>query len=118
MHLLVSWIALCVAFWVATLLLPGMKVKGGIVSLAIVSAIFGTLSFFLGQALYLLIGFGTLGIGFLVSFLTRLIVGAILLLVTDKLSKRLSVDGFKTAVLAALVMAVVGVGTEMLLGRR
>lgn len=115
MHLLISWVALTLAFWVASLLLPGFKVKGGVLSHLVVAAIFGTLSFFLGWLLYAAIGLGTLGIGFVLSFLTRLVVSTILLLGTDKLTDRLKIDGWKTAFLASLVMAVVGTGAEAVL---
>ncbi|MDQ3035244.1 MAG: phage holin family protein [Myxococcota bacterium] len=115
MNLLISWIALTLAFWVASLLLPGFKVKGGAINRLVVAAIFGTLSFFLSSALFVAIGIGTLGIGFLLSFLTRLIVSTLLLLVTDKLTSRLSVAGFGTAFIASLVMAIVGTVVEAFL---
>lgn len=115
MNLLISWIALTLAFWVASLLLPGFKVKGGAASHFIVAAIFGTLSFFLSSALFVALGIVTLGIGFLLSFLTRLFVTTILLIVTDKLSSRVKIRSFGTAFIAALVMAVVGTGIEAVL---
>jgi uncharacterized membrane protein YvlD (DUF360 family) len=117
MNLVISWVALTVAFWVASLVLPGFKVKGGALSHLVVAAIFGTLSFFLSSALFVAIGIGTLGIGFVLSFLTRLFVSTLLLLVTDKLSSRLSIKSFGTAFIASLVMAVVGTGTEAVLDR-
>lgn len=117
MNLLISWVALTVAFWAASMLLPGFKVKGGALNHLVVAAIFGTLSFFLSSALFVAIGIGTLGIGFLLSFLTRLVVMTLLLLVTDKLSSRLSVNSFGTAFVASLVMAVVGTGVEAVLDR-
>lgn len=117
MNLLVSWVALTLAFWVASLLLPGFKIKGGVASHFVVSAVFGTLSFALGWALYAAIGIGTLGLGFLLSFVTRIVVAALLLLATDKLSDRLKIDRASTAFLAALVMSVIGTGAEAVLHR-
>lgn len=117
MDLLVSWVALTLAFWVASLLLPGFKVKGGVASHFVVSAVFGTLSFFLGWALYTAIGIGTLGLGFLLSFVTRLVVATILLIATDKLSSRLKIDKASTAFVAALIMSVIGTGAEVVLHR-
>ena len=117
MDLIVSWVALTLAFWVSSLILPGFKIKGGVGSHFVVSALFGTLSFFLGRLLFTVIGIGTLGIGFLLSFLTKLVVATILLLATDRLSKRLTIDKFGTAFLAALIVAVVGTGAEAVLDR-
>ena len=117
MNLLVSWVALTLAFWVASLLLPGFKIKGGVWSHFVASAVFGTLSFFLGWALYTAIGIGTLGLGFLLSFVTRLVVATILLLATDKLSDRLKIDKISTAFLAALITSVIGTGAEAVLHR-
>lgn len=117
MGLIISWVALSLSFWVASLLLPGFKIKGGVGSHFVVSAVFGALSFFLGWALYTAIGIGTLGIGFLLSFLTRLVVATILLIATDKLSKRLTIDKASTAFLAALITSVIGTGVEAVLHR-
>lgn len=114
-QILISWAALTIAFGAAAWLLPGVRIKGGIGSHVVVAAIFGALMFVFGHALYLMIGLGTLGIGFLLGFLTRLVVGTLLLVVTDKLSKRLTVKDWKTALLAALIVSVVGAGAEYVL---
>ncbi len=117
MNLLISWISLTLAFWAASKLLPGFEVKGGAGSHLLVAALFGTLSFFLSSALFVAIGIATLGIGFLLSFITRLVVTTILLVVTGKFSRSLQIKNFQTAFLASLVMAVIGTGTEALLQR-
>src|SRR5688572_6873146 len=110
-ELVIKWVALTVGFWAAAALLPGIKIKGGAGGHFIVAAIFGTLSFFLGNLLYTMIGLGTFFIGFVLAFLTRLIVGTILLIVTDKLTDKLSINRASTAFLAALVVAIVGSAT-------
>lgn len=117
MNLLISWISLTLAFWAASKLLPGFEVKGGVGSHLLVAALFGTLSFFLGSVLFVAIGVVTLGLGFLLAFLTRLVVMTILLVATGKFSDRLKVKNFTTAFLASLIMAVVGTSTEALLHR-
>lgn len=117
MNLLISWTSLTLAFWAASKLLPGFDIKGGAGAHVLVAALFGTLSFFLGSALFVAIGVVTLGIGFLLSFVTRLVVTTILLVVTAKFSRRLHIKDFNTAFLASLVMAVIGTGTEALLHR-
>jgi len=54
--------------------------------------------------------------GTIVSILIALIVSAVVLMIVDKLNLGLSVDGFGSAVIAALVIAVVGGIVLWLLG--
>lgn len=115
MSLLISWAVLTFSMFAATRLLDGIKIKGGVVDHLVVAAIFGTLMFFLGQLVYFVLGVLSLGFGFLFAFVTRLVTAALLLKLTDRISKRLSIKGFGTAFAAALVMAVVGTGTEWVL---
>lgn len=114
MEMLLSWLILAAAVWIAAVVLPGMKVRGG-ASVLLVAAIFGVLNFFLGWLLFVVIGIGTLGLGFLLAFLTRLVVDAVLLKLIDGLTTRLSIRGFGTALLAALIMAGVGTAGEYVL---
>src|SRR5690606_42066212 len=87
--ILISWITIAFGLWVADKILDGLEVKGGVVSYLIVAAIFGTLSFLLGWLIYAILGIVTLGLGFLLSFITRLTVAAILLKVADVMSDRM-----------------------------
>lgn len=105
MSFLVSFVVLVVSLFVAARLLDGMEIKGGVASHAIVGAIFGVLNAILGPALFAAIGIGTLGIGFLLAFLSRLVATAIVLKIVDALTDRLKVKDFKTAFLAALLMS-------------
>jgi putative membrane protein len=70
-----------------------------------------------GWLLFVIIGIGTLGLGFLLAFVTRWVVNAILLKVTDALTDRLTIRGFGPALLAALVMSVLGTFGEYLVTR-
>ncbi len=108
MGILLSWLVLSVAVWITSALLPKMHVSGpgGVL---LVAAIFGLLNTFVGWLLFVAIGIGTLGLGFVFAFVTRWVVDAILLEVTDSLTSRLSIEGWGTAFLAALLMA--GIGT-------
>jgi putative membrane protein len=106
MGILVTWVVTTLSLFVASRLLDGMKLKGGVVSHFFVAALFGVLHVVLGRAIYLAIGIGTLGLGFLLSFVTRLVATAIILKLVDALTSRLSVKNFKTAFLAALIMSV------------
>jgi uncharacterized membrane protein YvlD (DUF360 family) len=112
MEILITWAALTLAMWLATNLLPSMEIRGGVVSHALVSAAFGLLLFFTGWAFHFLLGVLSLGLLFVFGFIARVIVGAIVLKITDAFSERLRVDGFGTALLASLVISVVGSGVE------
>jgi putative membrane protein len=102
---LVSFVVLLVSLVVAARLLDGMEIKGGLGSHVVVGLIFGVLNTILGPALFAAIGIGTLGIGFLLSFVSRLIATAIVLKIVDAMTDRLRVKDFKTAFLAALLMS-------------
>ncbi len=96
-------------------MLPGVKLKS-LGSAFWVAAIFGVLNLLLGWLFFTVFAIATLGIAVLLAFITRWIIDAILLLITAKVSDALEVDGFKSALLAALVMAVLGtLGQWMLL---
>ena len=111
--LILSWLILSFAVWITAMLLPGFHVKG-FTSAIIVAAIFGVLNVVIGWLLFGLIGIATLGIGFLLAFITRWIVNAILLTLTDKLTDHLTMDGFKTALFGALVISLIGTVGEWL----
>lgn len=112
MGLLINWAVLTISFVVASKLIDGFKLKGGLGNQLMVAALFAILNVVLGRALFVAIGIGTLGLGFLLSFLTRLVATAIVLKLTDAITDKLSVKTFGTAFLAALVMSVTGTVCE------
>lgn len=114
MDLLLSWLVMSVAFWLTSLLLPGFEVKGFKGALW-VAAIFGAINWLIGWLLFFLLGVVSLGIGFLLAFITRWIVNAILLKVTDALSSNLTVRDFPTALLGALLLSLFGTATQWVL---
>lgn len=105
MSSLVSFALVLVSFFVASTLLDGMTLKKGIWNYVVVGLLFAVLNTVIGPIIYVLIGLGTLGIGFILSLVTRLVVSAVVLKLVDALTDRLKVKNFKTALLAALVMA-------------
>jgi putative membrane protein len=113
MSLILSWLILSFAVWMTAALLPGFQLKSPTSSL-LVAAIFGVLNFLLGKLLFVVFGVVTLGIGFLLFFLTRWLVNAILLVLTDKLTDHLTIDGFGWALGGAFVMSVAGTLGEWL----
>ncbi len=113
MGLILSWIILSLAVWITAIVLPGFHVKS-LGSAFVVAAIFGVLNFLLGWLLFVVLAIGTLGIGLLLAFVTRWIVNAILLKITDALSDSLKIDGFKWALGGALMMSLLGTLGEWL----
>lgn len=114
MHLILSWLVLTGAVLVAAAIVPGMKVKG--VSGALMTAgLFGLLNWALGGIFYFLIGVGTLGLGFVLAFITRWIVDAIVLKIADSMTDKVTVRSFGAALVAALVMSGVGSLGELLI---
>jgi putative membrane protein len=114
MGILVTWVVTTVAFFVASKLLDGMTIKGGLVSHLFIAALFGVLNAVLGPLLFVALGIGTLGLGFIVAFVTHLVASAIVLKIVDALSTRLKLKDFKTAFLAALIMSVTASVCEMI----
>ena len=96
------------------MLLPGIKVKS-FMDTVVVSIIFGIVNFLFGWFLFVFIGLATLGLGFLFSFLARLVVSALMLQLTDAITDRLSVRSFGWAFAGAFVIAVLSSLTEHLL---
>ena len=107
MHFFLTWLILALAVWLTAAILPGFKVNGfwGAIKAA---AVFGTLNWLLGSLIFVVLGVATLGIGFLLAFITRWIVMAIILSLSDKISDSLKIKNFSTALIGALLMTVVG----------
>ncbi len=101
--ILVRWAVLAVAVALTAKLLAGVDVTGGFWGYVWVAALLGIVNAFLGPILHLLaLPFTVLTLG-----LFALVVNAALLGITAGLSDSLQVDGFWTAVLAALIITVV-----------
>jgi hypothetical protein len=61
----------------------------------LVAALFGVLNFLLGWLLFAIFAVATLGIAWLLAFITRWIINAILLVITDKLTDHLKIDSLR-----------------------
>jgi putative membrane protein len=107
LQILLSWLVLTAAFWITAQVLPGFRLPDFKSALR-VAALFGVINWLIGWLLFVILGVMSLGIGFLLAFLTRWVVNAILLKVTDAMSKSLSIDGFSTALWGALLISALG----------
>jgi putative membrane protein len=116
MRLILSFLILSLAVWVTAAVLPGFHLKNG-KSAFLVAAIFGVLNFLLGWLLFGIFTVATLGIAWLLAFITRWIINAILLVIVDKLTDHLKIDGFRWALGGALVMSLVGTLGEWVVRR-
>jgi putative membrane protein len=106
MSLLISWLILTVAVWATASVLPGFHVKDFKGAL-IVSAIFGLLNFVLGWLLFLALTVATLGLAWLLACVTRWLINALLLKLTDQLTDHLKIDSFAWALAGAFVISLV-----------
>jgi putative membrane protein len=114
--ILLSWLILSLTVWVTAVVLPGFHVRS-FGSAIIVAAIFGTLNFLLGWLIFAIFTIATLGLAWLFAFITRWIINALLLKLTDALTDRLRIDGFGWALAGALMMSALGtLGQWMVMG--
>jgi putative membrane protein len=109
---LVRWVALSITFAITAALLDGMELHGGVIGSLWVSLLFGLVNAILGTILRIL----TFPLTVLTLGLFGVVVNAFLLEITDRLSSDLSIDAFFwTAILAAIVLAVVGAVVDLIL---
>jgi putative membrane protein len=104
--LLVRWVVIAIAFWVTAAILDGMDLSGGVTGALWVALLFGIVNAVIGTVLRIL----TLPLTVLTLGLFSIIVNAFLLVIVDAITSDLSIDSFFwTAILAALILSVVGV---------
>jgi putative membrane protein len=113
MSLVLSWLVLSFAVWLTAAILPGFHVKS-FGSAMLVAAIFGVLNFLLGWLFFVVFTIATLGLAWLFAFITRWIINAILLKLTDALTDHLTIDSFGWALGGALMMSALGTMGELL----
>lgn len=113
MGILLSWLVLSLAVWVTAAVLPGFHIKS-VGSAILVAAVFGVLNFLLGWLFFVVFTIATLGLAWLFAFITRWIINAILLKLTDALTDHLTIDSFGWALGGALMMSAIGTLGEWL----
>ncbi len=102
-HLLIRWAILAVAIVIAVAITDGIDVNGGVGGYILVAAVLGLVNALVRPIVRLFslpITIATLG-------LFSLIINALMLLLAAALSSVLSIEGFGTAIVGALVISVV-----------
>jgi len=94
---------LALAFWVATVLLPGITIVGGFWKYVWVALLFGLINTFIGSILKLL----TLPAILITFGLFSFIINAAMLMLTSRWSSALDVKNFGYALLGSLVISLV-----------
>lgn len=108
-QVLTNWLILAGAVWVATWLVPGINVRGGLPTYLVVSVLFGLVNAVLSPLAHWVVGFQSwLRVGG-----SALLVNGLLLAATAGLSGRLEVAGFGSAVVGALAISLVATLLEL-----
>jgi putative membrane protein len=103
-ELLIVWLATVLGLGIATLITPGIKAKSFITFL-IAAAVLGLINAFIRPVLWLL----TAPLSVLTFGLFVLVINALMIMLAAALVPGFEVKGFGSALLAAIIMAVVGV---------
>jgi putative membrane protein len=107
-------VLVAVAFWVTAAVLSGMSITGGVVDYLWLALLFGIVNALLGTIVRLL----TLPLTILTLGLFGIVINAVMLEVTDRLSHSLTIDHFFwTAIWAAVILSIVEVVLNMTAGR-
>jgi putative membrane protein len=100
---ILRWFGLAVALWCATLLVPGIRINGGVWSYLWVALLFGVIHGIIGGILKVL----TFPITFLTLGLFVFVVNAMMLSLTARWSSALDVQDFWSALFACLVISAI-----------
>jgi putative membrane protein len=113
LRVLVSWVVVALAFVVTTRLVPGIRVNGGVPGFLLTAAVFGLVNAILGPVLRLI----TLPISVLTLGLFLLVLNALLLALAAYLVPALTIDGFWSAFVGAILIGIVSWALNHLLAQ-
>lgn len=103
-ELIAGWLILSAAIWATAALLPGVRLDNFGTALG-VAAVFALLNGLFGWIAFILLGIATLGLGFILFFITQWVVNAIMLSVTDAAIDSFKLDSFGWSMGAALLIS-------------
>jgi putative membrane protein len=101
--LLIRWAVLAFSMWIATLVVPGITVDGGITTYLWVALLFGLINSVFGSIIKVL----TFPVSIVTFGLFLFVVNAAMLSLTARWSEKLEVTGFWSALLASLIVSVI-----------
>ena len=101
--LLIRWAVLAFSMWIATLVVPGITVDGGITTYLWVALLFGLINSVFGSIIKVL----TFPVSIVTFGLVLFVVNAAMLSLTARWSEKLEVTGFWSALLASLIISVI-----------
>ena len=101
MKLLIRWGTLAASFWVATMVVSGIKIDGGFTTYLWVALLFGLINAIIGGLIKLV----TFPISILSFGLFIFIINAAMLQLTDRWSDKLSIDNFWSAIFASIIIS-------------
>ena len=101
--LLIRWAVLAFSMWIATLIVPGITVDGGVTTYLWVALLFGLINSVFGSIIKVL----TFPISIVTFGLFLFVVNAAMLSLTARWSEKLEVTGFWSALLASLIISVI-----------
>jgi putative membrane protein len=101
--ILVRWAVLAFSMWIATLVVPGITVNGGVGTYLWVALLFGLINSVFGSIIKVL----TFPVSIVTFGLFLFIVNAAMLSLTARWSEKLDVTGFWSALFASLIISVI-----------
>ena len=101
--LLVRWAVLAFSMWIATLVVPGITVDGGVITYLWVALLFGLINSVFGSIIKVL----TFPVSIVTFGLFLFVVNAAMLSLTARWSEKLEVTGFWSALFASLIISVI-----------
>ena len=101
--IVVRWAVLAFSMWIATLIVPGITVNGGIGTYLWVALLFGLINSVFGTIIKVL----TFPVSIVTFGLFLFVVNAAMLSLTARWSEKLEVTGFWSALLASLIISVI-----------
>ena len=107
MGLVLAWITSSLGLWIASKTLKDVKLGSDSDALW-AGALLAVLDATLSWLITVVIGIGTLGLGFLLWFITRWVASAIVIILASNLSSRLLVRTFPAALVTAFIVSATG----------
>lgn len=101
--ILIRWVVLAFSMWIATLIVPGITIDGGVKTYLWVALLFGLINSIFGSIIKVL----TFPVSIVTFGLFIFVINAAMLSLTARWSDKLNVTGFWSALLASLIISVI-----------